>query len=29
LQAAVRPSMKRLLSRTGFYDRYQIVETRI
>jgi hypothetical protein len=29
LQAAVRPSMKRLLSRTGFYDRYQIVETKL
>lgn len=29
LQAAVRQSMKRLLSRTGFYDRYQIVETKL
>jgi len=29
LQAAVRPSMKRLLSRTGFYDRYQIVEKKL
>jgi len=29
LQAAVRPSMKRLLSQTGFYDRYQIVETKL
>ena len=29
LQAAVRPSMEKLLSRTGFYSRYKIVETRI
>ena len=29
LQAAVRPSMERLLSRTGFYGRYKIVETNI
>jgi hypothetical protein len=29
LQAAFRQSMKTLLSRTGFYDRYQIVETKL
>jgi len=29
LQAAVRPSMRKLLSKTGFYDRYQIVETKL
>ena len=29
LQAAVRPSMEKLLSRTGFYSRYKIVETKI
>jgi hypothetical protein len=29
IQAAVRPSMVRLLGRTGFYERYTTVETRI
>lgn len=29
IQAAVRPSMAKLLSRTGFYERYKIVETKI
>jgi hypothetical protein len=29
IQAAVRPSMAKLLSRTGFYERYITVETKI
>jgi len=29
IQAAVRPSMARLLSRTDFYERYMIVESKI
>lgn len=29
IQAAVRPSMVKLLSRTGFKERYTIVETKI
>lgn len=29
IQAAVRPSMAKLLSRTGFKERYTIVETKI
>ena len=29
VQAAVRPSMARLLGRTGFYERYITVETKI
>jgi len=29
IQAAVRPSMAKLLGRTGFYERYTTVETKI
>ena len=29
IQAAVRPSMAKLLNRTGFYERYITVETKI
>lgn len=29
IQAAVRPSMARLLRRTGFYERHMTVETKI